>query len=112
MSDLEFKRSVEQRFREVNQKLKPSKRAAVGGGGSTTTEEGGAGANGRVTCPTVEELPAVPTVANLLQFVFWTSAGAGDGDDQVWWTRTGLTRWYPMTYSTLNGTPGSTELGG
>lgn len=112
MNDVEWRRSVEQRFRELNQKVKPSKRGAVGGGGSTTTGEGGAGANGRLVCPTVEELPAVPTDTDILQFVFWTSAGAGDGNDNIWWTRTDLTRWYPLTYSTLDGTPGATELGG
>lgn len=114
MSDLEWRRSVEQRLRELNQKTKPSRRAAVGGGGTSGAGggDGTAGANGRMVCPDVEELPAIPTEADILQFVFWTSAGAGDGDDQVWWTREGLTRWYPMTYSTLDGTPGSTELGG
>ena len=38
MNDIEWRRSVEQRFREMNQKLKPSKRGGTGGGGS-----GGAG---------------------------------------------------------------------
>jgi hypothetical protein len=77
-----------------------------GGGGSETETE----TTGRIVVPTVEELPAVPTVANTYQMVFWTSAGAGDGDDRVWWTYYGLTRWYPLVYTTLAGTPGSEEL--
>lgn len=36
MNDVEWRRSVEQRLRELNQKVKPSRRAAVGGGGGTT----------------------------------------------------------------------------
>lgn len=34
MNDVEWRRSVEQRLRELNQKVKMSRRAAVGGGGS------------------------------------------------------------------------------
>lgn len=39
MNDVEWKRSVEQRLRELNQKAKPSRRAAVGGGGGGGTTE-------------------------------------------------------------------------
>lgn len=78
-------------------------RGAGGGGGNDV---------GRFTIPTVEELPAVPTNGNTMQIVQWTSAGAGDGDDGLWWTKDGMTRWYPMVYSSINGTPGSTELTG
>lgn len=53
----------------------------------------------------VLELPAVPATAETFQMVFWSSEGTGD--DKVWWTYTGLTRWYPMAYTTLDGTPGS-----
>ena len=79
-------------------------RGAGGGGGGNDV--------GRITIPTVEELPAVPTNGNTMQIVLWTSAGAGDGDDGLWWTKDGMTRWYPMVYSSLNGTPGATELTG
>ena len=41
MNDVEWRRSVEQRFREMNQKLKPSKRAAVGGGGTAAADGDG-----------------------------------------------------------------------
>jgi hypothetical protein len=75
---------------------------------------------GRITCPTVYSLPAIPTNGNTFQMVFWTSEDephdegedfqAGTGDDSVWWTRNTMSRWYPLTYSTLDGTPGDEEL--
>jgi len=34
MNDVEWRRSVAQRLRELNQKVKPSKRMSVGGGGT------------------------------------------------------------------------------
>lgn len=75
---------------------------------------------GRYKCPVVYSLPAVPTAADTYQMVYWTSEDEpheegegfqeGTGDNTVWWTRTDLTRWYPMTYSELDGEPGETEL--
>lgn len=68
---------------------------------NTFIDEGGA-----VFVPTVETLPPIPTDPEVFQQVFWTSFGDGTGDDQVWFTYTGKTRWYPTTYTVLNGTPG------
>jgi hypothetical protein len=54
----------------------------------------------------VESLPAIPTVA--YKMVFWTSAGAGTGDDQTWEAFPGQTRWYPCQKpTTLSGAPGA-----
>ena len=81
--------------------------------GLIPTGGGGGGAGnivGRITVPTVEALPAVPTNGHTMQVVFWTSADAGTGDDGLWWTKDGMTRWYPMVYSTLSGAPGAEEL--
>lgn len=53
---------------------------------------------------TVETLPAIPTVG--YQMVFWTSVGAGVGDDQTWEAYAGQSRWYPCQKpTTLSGTP-------
>jgi hypothetical protein len=87
----------------IHNKIVPT--AGASSGGSTAPM-----AKGRFKCPTVETLPAVPTASETFQMVYWTSAGGGTGDNQVWWTRTDLTRWYPLTYGTLNGTPGAEEL--
>lgn len=51
MNDVEWRRSVEQRLRELNQKVKPSRRAAVGGGGGTA-----ANGDGWYEAPTKAEL--------------------------------------------------------
>ena len=61
---------------------------------------GGAG----LTIDTVEALPAIPTTGG--RMVYWTSAGAGDGDDQIWVAYAGQTDWTPMqALTSLDGTP-------
>ena len=67
---------------------------------------GGSGGSS-FSVPTVEELPAIPTDPETFSQVFWTSAGAGTGDDQVWHTYTGMTRWYPTLPTTKSGAPGA-----
>jgi hypothetical protein len=53
---------------------------------------------------TVLALPAIPTVGS--DAVFWTSAGAGNGDDQIWDTYAGQTAWTPRQFLTASsGTP-------
>lgn len=53
---------------------------------------------------TVLALPAIPTTG--MKEVFWTSAGEGTGDDQVWRAYAGQTRWYPtQKWTSLSGTP-------
>jgi len=53
---------------------------------------------------TVEILPAIPDEG--YQMVFWTSVGAGTGDDQTWEAFAGQSRWYPCQKpTTLSGTP-------
>lgn len=51
MNDLEWRRSVEQRLRELNQKVKPSRRAPVGGSGA-----GWVAGDGWYEAPTKAEL--------------------------------------------------------
>lgn len=54
----------------------------------------------------VETLPAIPTTG--YQMVFWTSVGAGVGDDQTWEAYPGQSRWYPCQKpTTLSGAPGA-----
>lgn len=49
-------------------------------------------------------LPPIPTSGG--RFVFWTSEGAGTGDDQIWVAYAGQTAWTPMQkYTTKSGTP-------
>ena len=55
---------------------------------------------------TVENLPAVPTSG--IRFVYWTSAGAGTGDNQVWSATEYDSVWTPEQQTTTNNnTPGS-----
>ena len=52
----------------------------------------------------VETLPAIPTTG--YSMVFWTSVGAGTGDDQTWEAYPGQARWYPCQKpTTLSGAP-------
>jgi len=54
----------------------------------------------------VEELPPLPTSG--WDEVFWTSVGAGNGDDQPWGAGTGagVTEWAPLYYvSAKSGVP-------
>lgn len=44
----------------------------------------------------VLNLPPIPTFGAKL--VFWTSEGAGTGDDQIWGAFAGQVRWYPMQF--------------
>lgn len=61
---------------------------------------GGAG----LTISTVLVLPAIPTTGG--RFVYWTSAGAGTGDDQIWVAYAGQDRWYAIQRpSLLSGIP-------
>lgn len=54
---------------------------------------------------TVETLPAIPTLGH--RKVFWTSVGAGTGDDQLWEAYVGQSRWYPCQKPTTHsGAPG------
>lgn len=50
--------------------------------------------------PTVETLPTIPTAAGQYRKVFWTSAGAGTGDDQCWEVYYGQTAWTPCQKQT------------
>jgi hypothetical protein len=109
---LEDKRDLERRLRALEQRTQhlPARWNSGGGGGGGTSPGDDPTGKGRSNCPTVESLPAVPTTSETFQHVFWTSEGDGTGDNGVWWTRTGLTRWYPMIYSTKDGAPGEEEL--
>ncbi len=53
------------------------------------------------TIDTVLELPEIPTTPGTYKKVFWTSAGAGNGDDQMWEVYYGQTEYTPCQYSTL-----------
>lgn len=65
--------------------------AAVGGGGG-------------LSVTIVETLPPIP--ASGARIVFWTSAGAGTGDDQMWMAFAGQTEWTAMQFLTsLSGVP-------
>lgn len=50
--------------------------------------------------PTVETLPTIPTAAGQYRKVFWTSAGAGTGDDQLWEVYYGQEAWTPCQKQT------------
>lgn len=86
MNDVEWRRSVEQRFREMNQKLKPSRRGAVGGGGSSYAT----GWEPQVYA-TEDDLPTGDREANDM-------AVLTDGDlAGSWWVPSpGLTGWRPL----------------
>jgi len=80
---------------------------AVAGGGSITRFSdnaiitAGAGMGAAVSglrIDIVEELPPIPDYGG--RFVFWTSAGAGTGDNQIWMAFAGQTRWTPSQYPT------------
>jgi hypothetical protein len=59
---------------------------------------------GGLNVPTVQTLPQIPTTGH--RVVFWTSAGAGTGDDQWWAASAGDTRWHPLWFTTdLSGAP-------
>ena len=59
---------------------------------------------GGLTIDTVLVLPAIPTTGG--RMVYWTSAGAGDGDDQIWVAYAGQTDWTPVqALTSLDGTP-------
>lgn len=88
-------------------------REIVGGAGTTVrtignraivTAKKGKGGGGGLTISTVLTLPAIPTSG--AKFVFWTSAGAGTGDDQIWVAYAGQTAYTPMqAVTSLSGTP-------
>jgi hypothetical protein len=108
--DLSWKKDVERTLRMLEQRtadLPTRLRGGGSGGGAGESED----TSGRLIVPIVETLPAVPTAAARMQLVYWTSDGAGTGDDGIWYTYTGMTRWYPLGhYTTLDGTPGAEEL--
>lgn len=53
---------------------------------------------------TVEVLPVLPTTG--FEEVFWTSVGAGTGDDQVWRAHAGDTKWTPtQRFTSHSGVP-------
>lgn len=53
----------------------------------------------------VQTLPAIPTTG--MKEVYWTSTGAGTGDDQVWRAFAGQSQWFPTQRLTdLSGNPG------
>ncbi len=67
-----------------------------------TKQRGGRGAG--LSVQTVLVLPAIPATG--AQFVYWTSAGAGTGDDQIWVAYAGQSAWTPMQkFTTLSGVP-------
>ena len=72
---------------------------------SNTTSTNGAGSSSSsFSVDIVESLPALPDPG--YRMVFWTSAGAGTGDDQTWEAHAGQTRWYPCQKpTTLSGVP-------
>ena len=61
-------------------------RLATGGGG------------GGSEIPTVEVLPDIPSTG--FKIVFWTSEGAGTGDNRLWFAAVGDTQWgmLPLLY--------------
>jgi hypothetical protein len=68
---------------------KPARRQMGGGGLSVST---------------VEVLPEIPATG--ARFVYWTSVGAGTGDDQIWVAYAGQDRWYALQRpSLLSGIP-------
>lgn len=58
---------------------------------------GGVG-GGATGIPTVEVLPEIP--ASGFRLVFWTSEGAGTGDDRLWFVAAGDSQWgmLPLLY--------------
>jgi len=74
------------------------------GGRAIVAAKKGRGGGGGLSVATVLTLPAIP--ASGAKFVFWTSAGAGTGDDQIWVAYAGQTAWTAMQFlSSLSGTP-------
>ena len=62
------------------------------------------GSGGGFSVATVLELPEIPD--NVYRKVFWTSAGAGNGDDQLWEVYAGQTAWTPcQKFTSLSGVP-------
>lgn len=63
----------------------------------------GRGGSGLSITP-VLTLPPIPSSG--ARIVFWTSAGAGTGDDQMWMAFAGQTEWTAMQFATtLSGVP-------
>jgi len=53
----------------------------------------------------VETLPDIPTTGNG-KVVYWTSEGAGNGNDSWWFTTPRLTEWFPLgPFTALSGDP-------
>lgn len=74
------------------------------GGRAIITAKKGKGGGGGLSITTVLTLPSIPASGG--KMVFWTSAGAGTGDDQIWIAYAGQTEWTPMQFVTsLSGTP-------
>lgn len=70
-----------------------------------TSAAAGTGSSSSFSVETVETLPPIPEDG--YQMVFWTSLGAGVGDDQTWEAFAGQARWYPCQRpTTLSGAPG------
>lgn len=85
-------------IQQLEERIKDLERNADRGQARPTG--GGGGSN----CPTVLVLPAIPTGG--MREVFWTSVGAGTGDDQVWRAFAGQGAWTPTQFtSILSGTP-------
>jgi len=59
----------------------------------TDTAPRGLGSSGGANVSTVEALPAIPS-SGMLE-VYWTSTGAGTGDNQVWRAYAGQTSYTP-----------------
>lgn len=62
-------------------------------------DDGGGGSNFNVE--TVLELPDIPSTPGTYKRVFWTSNGAGNGDNQMWEVYAGQTKYTACQYTTL-----------
>lgn len=64
----------------------------------TRVAKGGGG--GGLSVSVVNTLPAIPSSG--AKIVYWTSAGVGTGDDQLWIAYAGQSAWTPMQFTTTH----------
>ncbi len=98
MTEQTLQRQIDSLERMINQlqRNEAKQPLRIGGGDSSLVFSG---TTGRVPTPIVETLPDIPTTSGT-HSVIWTSEGAGTGDDQVWITFAGLTKWFPTMKTT------------
>jgi len=71
---------------------------------SASAAQGRHATSATLAVPTVEVLPAIPATGS--KTVYWTSAGAGTGDDQEWKAHAGQTAYTATQFtSSLDGEP-------